>query len=235
MALPSAFSRAAASGAADFIAASLTTTDDAWTILDSIEVAEGESLLITAHVAGVAQNNAAAGYGRSALVRRLTGGNVELIGSVSEDFTEETAAVTGWDCTIDVDTATQTVRVKVKGQLDYDEAGDTENQLSNWDITGVNATNSDNGKLEWLIRENSSPTTYEVALIDGTTPQWVAAGEISTTSGTVTFSEQYSSGISGTVDLDFTTEKPSDPGQYVIVKPPVNWAAKTLAVSVEVG
>lgn len=94
---------------------SVTTTDATQTTLFSHEVAEGETVVFWASVVGqIANLSASAGRVLWVVARRASGGNVTLVGSVQGDSIQEDSAGTP-AITLDVDTSTQTVRIRVTG------------------------------------------------------------------------------------------------------------------------
>lgn len=98
----------------DYQAATVTTTDATATTLASISVSELQMMTITATVNGRKSDySAAIGGTATATVRRATGGNVILVGSTSVTSNEDSAGTPSF--TIDVDTGTQTARLRVTG------------------------------------------------------------------------------------------------------------------------
>jgi hypothetical protein len=93
------------------------------------------------------------------------------------------------------------------GILPYVVEGDTYSQLvtSSINITGVNSTNSDNYVLYWQLILSGG--NYVFALYnnsDFASNHKVATGSISSTSGTINFVEANASGISGSIEVDYT-------------------------------
>lgn len=94
--------------------ASVTTTDNTQTTLASVAISELQMATITATVNGAKSDYSAAIGGTAiATVRRATGGNVTLVGSTSVTSNEDSAGTPSF--TIDVDTGTQTARIRVTG------------------------------------------------------------------------------------------------------------------------
>lgn len=92
----------------------LTTTDATVTTLLAVLVAEAMAVTISGTVTGVkAGGGAAIGGSFMVTARRATGGNVTLVGSASISTNEDSSGTPA--VTIDADTGTQTVRVRVQG------------------------------------------------------------------------------------------------------------------------
>lgn len=100
--------------------ASVTTTDATETTVVSIPVDEGAVLTITGRVtAYISDLTAACGGTFTAVVRRAVGGNVALVGSVTADVHDDSG--TGSPTfTVDVDTGTQTARIRWTGVASED-------------------------------------------------------------------------------------------------------------------
>jgi hypothetical protein len=86
------------------------SAETAW----SFALTEDHTITVTARMTARMSNNLAAGYVRTATARRWAAGNVTLVGSVSAPHTAEDSAA--WDCTFDVDTGTQTIRLRVTAE-----------------------------------------------------------------------------------------------------------------------
>jgi hypothetical protein len=87
-------------------------------------------------------------------------------------------------------------------------AGGVTSTLSNMVLSGVTSQNTDNYKLYWGTSSGSGPI-YDVTLyknIAKAAGDRVAYGYISAVTGTVTLSQVNTSGMSGTVELSFTSE-----------------------------
>jgi len=85
------------------------------------------------------------------------------------------------------------------------EYGDSENQLSGWSLSGAGYINSDSGVLYWKLTNPSTPTVgiYRDSL--GALP--VALGSLpSGVSGQITLSEVGGSGITGSVNVDYSLD-----------------------------
>lgn len=94
--------------------ATVQTTDATVTTIASVSVAEDEVVTVTATVSGaIADYSAAIGGTLMIVARRAAGGNVTLVGSVTTDVEEDSGSSPTF--TADVDTGTQTVRVRVTG------------------------------------------------------------------------------------------------------------------------
>ena len=87
----------------------------------------------------------------------------------------------------------------------FKELNDTDDEFDNWDLKGVEkGVNTDaNGNLYGELTESGG--TYTVTLYKSTGPlaNKVAEGTTTSATTTVTLSEQNSSGMSGTVDIDY--------------------------------
>lgn len=98
----------------DYDAATVTTTNNTQTTLASISVSELQMITITATINGRKSDySAAIGGTVTATVRRATGGNVTLVGSAVVSSNEDSSGTPSF--TIDVDTGTQTARLRVTG------------------------------------------------------------------------------------------------------------------------
>lgn len=95
--------------------ATLQTTDDTETTLASIPVAELQMMTITATINGVKDDYSAAigGIIPSAVVRRASGDDATLVGSITPDSHEDSGGSPSF--TLDVDTTSQTARIRVTG------------------------------------------------------------------------------------------------------------------------
>jgi len=94
--------------------ATLTTTNNTTTTIASIAVAELQAMTITVTVTGSKSDySASCGGTLTAVVRRASGGNVTLVGSVTTDIHEDSGGSPTF--TLDVDTGTQTARIRVTG------------------------------------------------------------------------------------------------------------------------
>lgn len=110
------------------VTAATQTTDATATTLYSRVVDENTAIILSGHIVGAQSDySAAAGNRVQAVVRRASGGNVTLVGSVQGDTTQEDDGVGTPAITIDVDTGTQTVRVRVTGIA---------SETWNWAFTG---------------------------------------------------------------------------------------------------
>lgn len=91
-----------------------TTTNATATTLASISVSAGEAVSVKAHIIGK-KDDETAGAARELLIaaRRASGGNVTQIGTAHGTLIEDSAGTPAIDA--DVDTATQTVRLRVTG------------------------------------------------------------------------------------------------------------------------
>lgn len=94
--------------------ATVTTADATVTTIASITIAELQMATITATMNGRKSDySAAIGGTLNAVVRRATGGNVTLVGSVTTDIHEDSPGTPTF--TLDIDTGTQTARFRVTG------------------------------------------------------------------------------------------------------------------------
>jgi hypothetical protein len=94
--------------------ATVQTTNNTATTLASVAVAEDQAVTVTVTVTGaIADYSAAIGGTLMIVARRAAGGNVTAVGSVTADVEEDSASSPTF--TADVDTGTQTVRVRVTG------------------------------------------------------------------------------------------------------------------------
>lgn len=94
--------------------ASIQTTNNTQTTIASILVDELQSVTITATITGAIDDySAAIGGTLAAVVRRASGGSVTLVGSVTTDIHEDSAGSPTF--TLDVDTGTETARIRVTG------------------------------------------------------------------------------------------------------------------------
>ena len=231
----------------------LTTNDDNWTTLEDYAIAEGETAYIKAHVTagghylGVDYADDAASYEISACVRREIGGNVELVGSV--DVTaKESADAAAFDATLDVDTGTQTARVRVKGLAEYTKLAiiDLDDYVAEFSLATPTDVNTDDGVTTWLFIRlagnyllfwvSDSSTTgrmqYVWSNVDVSWPTDVSAPFALTSSGGATFG-------SGSVTLlkipPFSSSTGTSlGGGSVDYKPDVKWAGKIWKTSVTV-
>ena len=95
-------------------AASVQTTNATATTLASVAVAEDEAVTVVATISGaIADYSAAIGGTVTAVARRVAAGNVTQVGSVTTDVQEDSGGSPTF--TADVDTTTQTVRIRVTG------------------------------------------------------------------------------------------------------------------------
>lgn len=96
--------------------AQVQTTDATQTTIASISVAEDQLVLIHALVQAL-RSDASEAYAaiKMAAVRRAAAGNVTLVGSVV-DIAEQEDSGGAPDATLDVDTGTQTARIRVTGE-----------------------------------------------------------------------------------------------------------------------
>ena len=95
-------------------AASVQTTNATATTLASVAVAEDEAVTVVATISGaIADYSAAIGGTVTTVARRVAAGNVTQVGSVTTDVQEDSGGSPTF--TADVDTTTQTVRIRVTG------------------------------------------------------------------------------------------------------------------------
>ena len=94
--------------------ATVQTTDATVTTIASVAVAEDEAVTVTAAISGaIADYSAAIGGEVMIVARRAAAGNVTAVGSVTADVQEDSGSSPTF--TADVDTGTQTVRIRVTG------------------------------------------------------------------------------------------------------------------------
>lgn len=108
--------------------ATVQTTDATATTIASADVAEDETVTLTATLTGaIADYSAAIGGTLMIVARRAAAGNVTLVGSVTADVQEDSGSSPTF--TADVDTGTQTVRIRVTGV-----AAETWNWITTYEV-----------------------------------------------------------------------------------------------------
>jgi hypothetical protein len=107
--------------------ATVQTTNNTTTTLYSLVIAEGQGVALKGFVLGVkSDESAGAGRALEVCVRRASGGNVTIIGSVQYSTLQEDSSGSP-TIEVDVDTGTQTVRVRVTGIT---------SEVWNWKVRG---------------------------------------------------------------------------------------------------
>jgi hypothetical protein len=98
------------------------------------------------------------------------------------------------------------VKFTISEQAAISESGDDQNQLANWSFSGaIKGSNTDTaGKVYVKLSDSGGTRTVSVYKDSGKT-QKVAEGS-KAGDGEVTLAEQNSSGLSGTVDVTYTTD-----------------------------
>jgi hypothetical protein len=84
------------------------------------------------------------------------------------------------------------------------EVGDDSNQLSSWSLSGVELSNTDDFKLYWELTDSGGTRTVTLYK-DSAKSSAVASGSKSG-DGSITLSEQNSSGLSGSVTVTYTVD-----------------------------